>query len=114
MISYGNSLEMLNDLKPNRVLSFQEQVDIFSYRFEMNELSLNYIQGNKKCICTEELNNAHLFQCNILNNNHYPEQKYEYILNGTLHQKKNILKIMEKNTKSFKEKFPGHPEPTIN
>ena len=105
---------MQNYLKPNRVLTFQEQVDIFSYRSEMNELSFNYIQGNAKCICTEELNNSHLYQCNLLNNNHYPELKYEYILNGTLHQKKKILKIMEKNSKCYKEKFPGHPEPTIN
>ena len=37
------------------------------------------------------------------NNNHYPELKYEYILNGTLHQKKKILKIMEKKSKCYKE-----------
>ena len=62
-------------LKPNRVLTFQEQIDIFSYRSEMNELSLKYLQENDICVCTKELNNNHLFKCTILNNKKANELK---------------------------------------
>ena len=32
---------MQNYLKPNRVLTYQDQIDIFSYRLEMNEVNKN-------------------------------------------------------------------------
>ena len=32
---------MQNYLKPNRVLTYQDQIDIFSYRSEMNEVNKN-------------------------------------------------------------------------
>ena len=54
LVNYENSLEMQNYLKPNAVLTFQEEVNIFSYRSEMNEISLKYIHGNKLCICKQE------------------------------------------------------------
>ena len=88
LINYGNSLEMQNYLKPNAVLTFQEQVNIFSYRSEMNEISMKYIHGYEWCICKEEMNNAHIFQCKLLNNDDNPGLKYNQILNGTLHQQK--------------------------
>ena len=113
LINYGNSLEMQNYLKPNAVLTFQEQVHIFSYRSEMNELVMKYIHGYEWCICKEEMNNAHIFQCKLLNNDENPGMKYNQILNGTLHQQKKILNIMEKNIKLFKERLPRQPEPTV-
>ena len=79
-IDYGNQLEMQAYLKPNRVLTFQEQIYIFSYRSEMNELSLKYLQENEICACTNELNNIHLFECTILNNKKAHELIYEDIL----------------------------------
>ena len=49
----------------------------------------------------------------LLNNDDNPGLKYNQILNGTLHQQKKILNIMEKNIKLFKERLPRQPEPTV-
>ena len=45
---------MQNYLKPNRVMTYQDQFEIFSYRSEMNDISLKYneLQDNKVCVCT--------------------------------------------------------------
>ena len=102
-IDYGKQLEMQAYLKPNRVLTFQEQIDIFSYRSEMNELSLKYLQENDICACTKELNNIHLFECTLLNNKKGHELKYEDILNRTFHQQKNILNILKNNLATYRK-----------
>ena len=98
-IYYGDRLEMQNYLKPNRVMTYQDQIEIFSYRSEMNDISLKYneIQDNKVCVCTQELNNSHLYECITLNNGEALKLKYEDILNGTLHQQKYVLNILKKN-----------------
>ena len=90
---------MQNYLKPNRVMTYQDQIEVFSYRSEMNEISLKYneLQDNKVCVCTKELNNSHLYECTILNNGEALKSKYEDILNGTLYQQKYILNILKKN-----------------
>ena len=90
---------MQNYLKPNNIISFQEQVEIFSYRSEMNEVSLRYQEptANKVCICNKELNNQHLYECITLNNGEEVKFKYENILNGNIHQQKYILNILKKN-----------------
>ena len=69
-INYWERLEMQNYLKPNYVLTFQEQVKIFSFRSEMNEISLNYQEhkANKTCICKIDSNNQHLYECIFWNN----------------------------------------------
>ena len=64
---------MLNYLKPNRVMTYQDQIKIFSYRSEMNYKGLKYneLQDNKVCvihICTKEFNNSHLYECITRNN----------------------------------------------
>ena len=76
-------------LKPNRVLTFQEQIDIFSYRSEMNELSLKYLQENYIFACTKDLNNIHLLECTILNNKkaHDYEKTHDYEKNKSIRRK---------------------------
>ena len=103
-IDYGTRLAMQNYLKPNNVLTFQDQKEIFAFRSEMNELNYNFkgLKEDEKCVCAQTLNNIHLFQCKILNNSEYSELKYEDFLNGTLHQKKKTLNIMKKNMETFR------------
>ena len=38
----------------------------------------------------------------ILNNGESPKETYEDILNGTLHQKKNVLNIMKRNLGNYR------------
>ena len=104
-IKYGDRLEMQDYIKPNKVLTYEEQVELFSYRSEMNEVSLKFkeYQEFKSCLCNEELNNIHIFQCKILNNGEYPENTYEELLNGTLHKQKFFLNIMKKNLEQLRK-----------
>ena len=69
----------------------------------MNEFNFNFkgLKDKKLCVCTNQLNNPHIFQCRILNYFKDHELKYQDILNGTLHQQKKILNIMEKNLANY-------------
>ena len=89
-IKCSGELEMQNYLKPNRVLTYQDQIEIFSYRSEMKQINYNFkgLKHDEICVCTNILNNPHLYHCQILNNCYSPREKYEDILNGTLHKKK--------------------------
>ena len=96
---------MQDYIKPNKVLTYEEQVELFSYRSEMNEVSLKFkeYQEFKTCFCNEELNNIHICQCTILNNREYPENKYEELMNGTLHKQKYFFNIMKKNLEQLRK-----------
>ena len=101
---YSGKLEMQNYLKPNRVLTYPDQIEIFSYRSEMNEMNYNSkgLKDDEICVCTNILNNPHLYHCQILNNGESPKEKYEYILNGTLHHKKIFFNIMKRNLEKYR------------
>ena len=62
-------MEIQNYLKPNRVITFQEHIEIFSFRSEQNKTSPNYHESkaNKTCVCTKELKNTHLYECASFN-----------------------------------------------
>ena len=60
-------------------------------------------QENERCICIYDLNNSHNFQCTLLNNGAYPEYKYEFTLNGKVHQQKGTLKVVKKNIEWSKD-----------
>ena len=78
----------------------------------MNEFNFNYkgLNDNETCVCSRKLNNPHILQCPmpntqlpILNNSKHYEYKYADILNGTLHQQKNILNIMKTNIANYRQ-----------
>ena len=75
-------------MKPKYIPTFKEQIDLFSYRSEMNEISFNNkgLKDDEICVCTIKLNNPHIFQCRILNNFEGHELNYQDILNRILHQ----------------------------
>ena len=91
-------------MKPNRVLSYQDQIKIFSYRAEMNELKINFkgLKEEEFCICTHIMNN-HLYECKSLNSDDNSKYQYEDLLNGTFHQQKKILNILKKNLEYYRK-----------
>ena len=115
-IDYGTRLSMQNYLKPNNILTFQEQIEIFSYRSEMNELIFNFkgLKDNELCVCTIQLNNHHIFQCGILNEFKDHELNYirtywmDYFTNQRRYWK--LWRKILQNT----EKLPWQLEPTID
>ena len=97
-IKYKSNLECQAYLKPNNILTLQEQRTIFSFRARMNKLSYNF-QGSGKvelCQCEEELTNIHLYECQILNN---IERKVPYnkIFEGRLCEMKYIVNMLLEN-----------------
>ena len=64
-IDFGSELKCQKYLLPNRILTWEEQVQIFSYRSRMNELKYNF-GGEDACICGIRLDNEHLMKCEIL------------------------------------------------
>ena len=104
-INYGDRLEIQSYLRPNQVLNYQEQTEIFSYRAEMNDLKINFkgLKEQEYCICKTVLNNSHLFQCKLLNNGENTKYQYEDLLNGTLHQQKHIFSILKKNLANYRK-----------
>ena len=102
-INYGNKLNIQSYLMPNNVLTLEQQRDIFNYRSEMNPLKNNF-KGDKiiqYCVCLQVMENKHLYYCEILNNGRKINHIYEDILNGTLHQQKDIINILTENMKKF-------------
>ena len=68
-IKYKSDFECQAYLKPNKMLTLQEQRTIFSFRARMNNLSYNF-QGNNQieyCQCGKEMTNCHLYECKIFN-----------------------------------------------
>ena len=100
LIKYGDRLEMQSYMKPNRVLSYQDQIEIFSYRAEINELKNNFkgLKDEEFCICNHIMNNHHLYECKSLNNDDNSKYQYDDLLNGTLHQQKNVFKYIEEKS----------------
>ena len=91
---------MQSYLKPNNILTLEEQRNIFSYRVRANNLNYN-MPSNKVtqlCLCGEELNNSNLYTCDKLNENSKSNnQSYSDIFNGTIHAQKRIVNILMKN-----------------
>ena len=70
-IKYSKNLECQGYLLPNNFLTVHEQREIFSFRSRMNNLKYNFSDNHKikeVCLCGEDMNNLHLYECKSLNN----------------------------------------------
>ena len=87
-IIYGDYLRCQNDLLPNKVLSFQDQIDIFSFRSRMNNLEYNFAGNNclQVCVCKHQMTNEHLYSCTIINTEEKCNIPYNKLFNGTLQE----------------------------
>ena len=94
-----DSLIMQDYLRPNQVLTVDEQQEIFSYRSRMNNLKYNYpgSKGIEYCVCGQFIDNPHLLSCTSLNIYNKYDFQYDELLNGNIHQQKEILTILKIN-----------------
>ena len=94
-----NCLEMADYLLPQANISLEDQRESFSIRCRTNALGANRgIEEYCETQCGKILNNAHIFQCNILNNNRQ-DGEMRKILNGYISEKKAMLTIWRENMK---------------
>ena len=65
----------------------------------MTTIPNNYLQRGKKlkCVCGEEEEMEHIYQCKILNKNKKTEIRYEEIYGNNLYKQSEIMKIFEVN-----------------
>ena len=90
---------MADYLLPQANISLEDQREIFSIRCRTNPLGANRgIEEYCETRCGQILNNAHIFQCNILNNNR-KDGAMRKILNGYISEKKAMLTIWRENMK---------------
>ena len=101
-IDFGSELKCQKYLLPNRILTWDEQVQIFSYRSRMNELKYNF-GGEDLCICGSRLDNEHLFNCEVLSEGKPSNTEYKLIFNGSIKQQKDIIQILNRNMKTLKK-----------
>ena len=104
-------LELQDYLKPSSNISIEDQRIIFGLRCEMNILKSNFKRNRsineKYCIkaCMKEIDNEHLIYCRELNGK--SEINYEYVLNGSMQQKVEVLNQVKLNEeKRMNKKAP--------
>ena len=88
---------MADYLLPQANISLEDQREIFSIRCRTNPLGANRgIEEYCETQCGQILNNSHIFQCNILNNNR-TDGDIKNILNGYISEKKVMLIVWREN-----------------
>ena len=110
-IDYGNILTCQSYLRPNSILTFEEQLLIFSYRVRMNPLQYNFKGNNciELCICGTEINNEHLYICESFTTNRTNKLPYSKIFNGTISEQQIIIQILTENMKIFSQAQDSQP-----
>ena len=68
-------------------------------RIKMTTIPNNYLQKRQKlkCVCGEDEEMEHIYQCKILNKNKKTEIRYEEIYGNNLYKQIEIMKIFEVN-----------------
>ena len=99
LISY-TQIEMADYLTPECSLSVQDKTDMFSFRCEMNNLPNNFGKTDLcEMSCPELMNNDHLLSCVYLNENKSRTMNLEYLRNGNISEKIEVLRILQDNTR---------------
>ena len=101
-IDLGSELKCQKYLLPNRILTWEEQVQIFSYKSRLNELKYNFA-GEDPSICGIRLDNEHLMKWEILCEGKPSNQEYSLIFNGSIKQQKDIMQTLNRNMKTLKK-----------
>ena len=104
-IQYGDDFRCQNYLLPNKVLTLEDQLNIFAYRTRMNNLEYNFASNNclQVCVCKNQMTNEHLYSCRILNTEENNYILYNTLFQGTLTEKKKIIIILNKNMNKFEQ-----------
>ena len=103
-INYGKYLKCQQYLLPNSFLTIDDQREIFSYRTRMNNINHKFSTNKdiQYCVCGKQITNAHLYYCEILNNE-VRNIPYNKIFNGTISEQKQVLNILRTNIRIFRE-----------
>ena len=88
---------MAEYLLPQSNISLEDQREMFSIRCRMNNLGANRgIEEYCETQCGQILNNSHIFECTIQNQNN-ESFDIKKILNGYLSEKKEMVNIWKHN-----------------
>ena len=89
---------MANYLCPNNYLSVENQRQIFEIRSRSNPLPSNRgVIQHCNTGCGEIMNNSHVFQCDVLNQDKQQDYNIEMLTNGSLEEMKSALNIWNEN-----------------
>ena len=92
-------LEVADYLLPQSNISLEDQREMFSIRCRTNQMGANRgIEEYCETQCGQILNNSHIFECNILNQNR-KVLDIKKILNGYISEKKEMLIVWKQNMK---------------
>ena len=102
-LHYTKKLEMANCLCPNNYLSVENQRQIFEIRSRSNPLPSNRgVIQHCNTGCGEIMNNSHVFQCDVLNQDKQQDYNIEMLTNGSLEEMKSALNIWNENMNKLK------------
>ena len=93
-------LEMEEYLQPiNNNLSIEQKRDLFAVKNRMIDIPYNFPKSEKQtlCVCGENEDMQHIYNCEILNKEKQEKLPYEKIYNGNLKQQIDIFKIIKQN-----------------
>ena len=90
---------MADYLQPYNKLSIEEKRKIFGMRNKMTNIQNNFSNGAEKtkCVCGEDEEMAHIYECKKLNSSNMIQIQYEEIYRNNPVKQSEILKIFEKN-----------------
>ena len=87
-------------LKPiNNNLSVDLKRELFAVKNRMIDIPYNFPRSDKQtlCVCREEEDMQHIYDCEILNKEKQEKLPYAKIYNGNLKQQIEIFKIFKQN-----------------
>ena len=87
-------------LSPLSNLSIDDKRRLFAVRNMMIDIPANFSKSNEniKCICGEQENMAHIYQCGFLSSDKL-NIEYEKIYNGNIHEQIEVFRKFENNLK---------------
>ena len=99
-------IEMAEYLDPgNENLTIVDKQKLFSIRNRMVEIESNFPkkEGKAKCVCGKEEEMKHLYICETLNGEDKPNESYENIYNGNIHQQTKVFRKFEQNFEIYEK-----------
>lgn len=109
-------IEMSEYLSPLSNLSIDDKRRLFAVRNMMIDIPANFSKSNEniKCICGEQENMAHIYQCGFLSSDKL-NIEYEKIYNGNIHEQIEVFRKFENNLKiRNKSRNPLPCDPTCD
>ena len=90
---------MAEYLLPTTALTICEKQQMFAVKNRMKEIPANFSKPNieNKCICEQQEDMKHIYQCKLMNNGEEPEIEYEKIFEGDIWEQIKVFEKFERN-----------------